>query len=263
MMQEINTILNEWKYELVELIPKLLMSLLVLTIGYIIARLVKYFVVRIVNYITRFINQRFKTINIGQAGLFLGIASFWLIIFTSILLVTDILGLAIITSWFQSIIQYIPNVLAAVFIVLAAVVMGNVIADLVITVSGGAGLEYGKALAKIVKFSLIFLAVIIALDQIGLEIALLIDIINIVLASVLFAAALAFGLGAKTSISNILAAFYVRKTYKEGDEIQVGDIRGVIVKIDTTSVVVSNDMGRVTIPTKTFSESVSFLISKD
>lgn len=263
MIDDIQTILNEWRYEFLELIPKILTSLLVLVVGYIFARLVKYLVKRIVNYTTRLINQRFRKINLGHTGSFLGLASFWLIMFSSILLVTDILGLEIITNWFQSIIQYIPNVLVAGFIMLSSVVLGNVISDFLVSFRDSAGLEYSTALSKVVKFILIFLAAIIALDQIGIEIALLIDIIDIMLASVLFAAALAFGLGAKTSISNILAAFYVRKTYKEGDEIQIGDIRGVIVKIETTTVVLSNEMGRVTIPTKTFSESISYLISKD
>lgn len=262
-MQEINTILDNWKYGFLELIPKILMSLLILIIGYLVAQMLKYFITHVVNYLGSLVNKRFKTLDFKQAGSFLGIAVFWLVIFSSILLITDILGLTIITDWFQSIIQYIPNVLAAILIILASIILGSIISDFVVSVTDGAGLEYGNTLSKIVKFGLIFMAVIIGLDQIGIEISLLIDIIDIILAAVLFGAALAFGLGAKTSISNILAAFYVRKTYKEGDEIQIGKVKGVIVKIEATNVVVSNELGQVNIPTKHFSETKSYLIVKD
>jgi small-conductance mechanosensitive channel len=263
MMQEINSILNNWKYDFLELLPKILISLLVLVIGYLVAWTLKFFITRTVNYIERLVNRRFQTLNFKQAGTFLGIAFFWLIMFSSVLLVTDILGLTIITNWFQSIIQYIPNVLAAILIILASIILGNIISDFVVSISDSAGLDYGNTLSKIVKFGLIFMAAIIALDQIGIEIALLINIIAIILAAVLFGAALAFGLGAKTSISNILAAFYVRKAYKEGDEIQIGKVKGVIIKIEATNVVLSNELGQVNIPTKHFSETKSYLIAKD
>jgi hypothetical protein len=263
MMQEINAILNDWKYGFLELLPKLLFSILILVMGYLLARMLKYFISHVVNYLGSLINRRFKTLDFKQAGSFLGIAVFWLIIFSSALLITDILGLTIITEWFQSIIQYIPNVLAAILIILASIILGNVISDFVLSITEGAGLEYGNTLSKIVKFGLIFMAVIIGLDQIGIEIGLLINIIDIILAAVLFGAALAFGLGAKTSISNILAAFYVRKIYKEGDEIQIGKVKGVIVKIEATNVVVGNESGQVNIPTKHFSEIKSYLIVKD
>jgi len=262
-MQEINAILNDWKFEFFELIPKILISLLVLVTGYIIARIFKYVISRVVNYIGGLVNRRLKTINFKQASSFLGSAFFWLIIFSTVLMVTDVLGLHIITKWFQSIIQYIPNVLAAILIILVTIILGNVLSDFVMSVSDRAGLDYGNTLSRIIKFGLIFMAVIIALDQIGIEIALLINIIEIVLAAVLFGAALAFGLGAKTSISNILAAFYVRRAYKEGDEIQVGNAKGVIVKIEATTVVISNETGKVHIPTKHFSETESYLIVKD
>jgi len=263
MLSEINNILSYWKDGFLELLPKILTSLLVLVIGYLVARILKYFITSSVNYLGRLLSRSFKSLNFNLAGSFLGLAFFWLIMFCSVLLVTDILGLSIITDWFQSIIQYIPNVLAAIVIILAAIILGNVISDFVVTLSVRAGLDYGTTLSKIVKFGLIFMAVIIALDQIGIEIAILINIIDIILAAVLFGAALAFGLGAKTSISNILAAYYVRKAYKEGDKIQIGKVKGVIVKIESTNVVVSNEQGQVNIPTKHFSEAKSYLIAND
>lgn len=263
MMQEINTIFNNLKNDFLELIPNILISLFVLGIGYLIARLIKYAVTKFISYTGRLAARRFKTINFNQAGSFIGTAFFWLIIFSCFLLITDILGLTVLTKWFESIIQYLPNVLAAILIIFAAIIIGNLISNLIESLSNRFGLEYSATLGRIAQVLLLFVAIIIAMDQIGIEISFLINIIDIVLAALLFGAALAFGLGAKTSISNILGTFYVRKSYKEGDELQIGEIRGRIIKIDATSVVLDSEKGQVTIPAKEFNENKSFLITKD
>lgn len=262
-MEEIKVIFQRLKVEFLELIPNILISLVVLGIGYGIARLVKYLVVRFFRYLGKVALRKFTNVNFTQAGTFLSVASFWLIIFSSILLVTDILGLTVITRWFQSVIHYIPNIIASILIIFASIMLGNLFSNFMSSVSERRGLQYNATLVRIIRFILIFLAVIISMDQIGIEISLLIDIIDIVLASLLFSAALAFGLGARTSISNILASYYVRKSYKEGDAVQIGKTSGTIVKITSTNVVLENDIGRLTIPSKIFNETESYLILKD
>ncbi|WP_112379172.1 mechanosensitive ion channel family protein [Flagellimonas maritima] len=262
MMQEINIILSKLKNHFLELAPNIIISLLVLGSGYLIARLVKYIVIRFVNYIAVIVSRRFKTVNFKQAGSFIGVAFFWLIIFSSILLITDILGLTVLTNWLESVIKYVPNLLAAILIIFASIIIGNLLSDLIISVSKRLGLEYGTTLGRIARFLLLAMAIVIAMDQIGIEISFLVNIIDIVLAALLFGAALAFGLGARTSISNILASFYVRKRYKEGDEVQIGEIKGTIVKIDATSVILDSEIGQATVPAKNFNETKSFLITK-
>ncbi|PQJ81320.1 mechanosensitive ion channel family protein [Polaribacter glomeratus] len=259
-MEEINSMFQRLKSELLELIPNMLVSLIVLAIGYIIARLVKSLVAYFFRYLGKLVSRKFSNQNFTQAGSFLGTAFFWLIIFSSILLITDILGLTILTNWFQSIIQYIPNILAAILIVFVSIMLGNLVSDLIASFSKRKGFQYSITLVRFIRFLLLSVAIIIALDQIGIEISLLIDIIDIAFAALLFGAALAFGLGARTSISNILACYYVRKRYKEGDEVQIGKTRGKIIKIDTTTVILENEIGELTIPAKEFNETKSYLI---
>lgn len=262
MIQELNDILQHLKSEFLELIPNILISLVVLGIGYVLARLTKYLVIRLINYIGGLLKHRSKTINLKQAGSFIGMAFFWLIIFSSVLLITDIMGLTVLTNWFENILQYIPNVIAAILIIFAAIIIGNFLYDLIASVSTKVGLEYSNTLGRIAQFFVLSTAVVIAMDQIGIEITFLINIIDIVLAALLFGGALAFGIGSRTSVSNILGAFYVRKTYKEGDDVEIGKIRGRILRINQTNVVLDNERGQVTIPAKDFNETKSFLITK-
>lgn len=262
-MHEVQEVFQRLKNELFELIPNILISLFVLVIGYVIARVVKYMVIRLFSYLGKLTKRKFSTINFKQAGLFLGTALFWLVLFFSIVLITEVLSLTILTKWFQSIIQYIPNILAATLIIFASIILGNLVSNLIVSVSERTGFQESTMFARIIRFALLSLAVIIALDQVGIEISLLIDIIDIVLAALLFGAALAFALGARASVSNILASYYVRKGYKVGDEIQIGETRGKIIKINGTNVVLENAIGILTIPSKEFNETQSYLIKRD
>ncbi len=262
-MNDIEEIVQRLGGQLTELLPDILISLAVLIIGYGIAWLTKRLVFVLFNYISRLAGNRAGSLNFKQAGSFLGIAFFWLILFSTMLLITDYLGLSIITGWFQVIMQHVPNILAAILIIFASIMLGNLVSDLLVSFGKRTGFQYSQTLIKVVRFLFIALAVLIALDQIGIEISILKDIIVIILASLLFGAALSFGLGARTSISNILASFYVRKMYTEGDLIQIGKVSGRIISITPNSVVLENEKGQVNIPAKKFNETKSYLIKTD
>jgi len=55
----------------------------------------------------------------------------------------------------------------------------------------------------------------------------------------------------------------LRKGYKIGDEIQIGDTKGKITKINSNNVVLENEIGRLTIPAKEFNETKSYLIKRE
>lgn len=262
MLKEVNEIILVFKDNLVALLPKLIIALVVLGIGYLLARLVKYLVIRLMRYISQWISQRFKKVNLKEGAQFLGMAFFWLILLATFLLITDILGLSLITTGMENILKYTPNVLAAILILFAANVIGKLVEDLISSVSLRMGFPYGKTMGRIARFLILLTAIIIVIDQIGIEVTFLINLISIVLAALLFGASLAFGLGARTSISNILAAFYVRKLYKDGDYVKVGEAEGRIKKIDATFVLLDTDAGDLAIPAKVFNEVQSVLIKK-
>ena len=74
MIKELTDMAVVFKDQLLNLIPQLLLSLLVLGIGYVMARLIKFMVIRLVRYISQLINKRFGNITLNQSGAFLGVA---------------------------------------------------------------------------------------------------------------------------------------------------------------------------------------------
>lgn len=263
-IQQFYNMMGEIKDKLLSVLPSIILSLIVLLAGYLIGRVVKYLVIRFIRYLHGLLIERvggsIQFINLGQSANFLGTAFFWLVLISTFVLISDILGLHIVTSWMERVLQYAPNLLAAILIISVAVVGGRAAAEIISAFGNRVGLTYGDTLGKIVQYLLLLMAIVIAIDQTGIEVAILINIIDICLAAILFAAALTFALGAKTEVSNILATFYVRKKFKMGDQVKIGDVQGKIARIDNTFVVIEIPTGQVIIPSKSFSETQSFLI---
>jgi len=73
-------------------------------------------------------------------------------------------------------------------------------------------------------------------------------------------AALAFGIGSKETVSNILASYYLQKTYRVGQEVRIAGLEGRILEITSTAVSLDAPVGRVLVPARKFSEEASVLL---
>lgn len=266
LVEEIRKMLTSlWDF-LLELVPKLLLGLIVLLIGYLIARLVQSLVRRFIGYLDSIINKNLSSrqlqVNLSSSRAFIARAFFWIIIFFFITLFTEILGLPVITSWLAGLGDYLPKLLAGVVVIFFGIIFSRLASDFVKSRTFKAGIYSSTMLGRVIKYVIMIIAIIIAIDQIGIDISFLTTLTYILLASLLLGAAMAFGMGAKTSISNILGSYYIARTYTVGNLIRIGDHEGKIIKITSTSVFLESDSGQIIIPAKDFNEQQSILIKK-
>ncbi len=267
LVEEIRKIAFGFKDSLIDIFPKLILAFIIFAIGYLVARLTEWAVKRLLNYLNSLIIDRFRDriqhINFGPSTTFISKTFFWIIFVFFLILGTEVLGLSIITTWLGSVLTYSPRILAAILIVFVGIIAGKMVGKLITSATAQVAISYGNILGKIAQYTILITSFIIAVDQIGIDITFLTQLISILLAALVFGAALAFGLGAKTSVSNILASYYIHKLYKEGDHVKISDIEGRIIKIGTTAVLLESKTGKVTIPSKEFNEVKSVLINKE
>lgn len=62
------------------------------------------------------------------------------------------------------------------------------------------------------------------------------------------------------AVGNIISCHYVRGLYRVGNTIEINDVKGKIIKITGTFVVVETDRGQVSVPANAFSETNSTLL---
>jgi small-conductance mechanosensitive channel len=118
------------------------------------------------------------------------------------------------------------------------------------------GIEFSKAIANIVWFVLLAIVVIVVVQQMGIEAQLLTDIFTYVIVILLAGLALAFGLGGRDVVRNVLAGFYAREMYKPGDHIIIDETEGVLQGIGSlNSEVMVGDNQIVIIPNTHLTEN--------
>ena len=247
----------------VQYLPRIAVALLVLILGWLLARLLRLLVVRTIGRLDqlwqRLISKR------GTAHLqprhpparIVGELVFWLVTLVFITLATEILGLGIFGSWLSQIATYLPLAVAGLLIVLVGFVVSSLARDLVASAVSSAGMSQGDLLARTAQVIILLTAIILGIDQIGIDIMFLSVVVGIILAATLGGIALAFGLGARTHVSNVIAANQLRQIYQNGDQIRIGDFEGRIIGITISRVILETETGSIDVPAKLFDEQVT------
>ena len=167
---------------------------------------------------------------------FAGLASqiiFWFVVTLFVAAAVERLELPLAATLATALAAYLPKVLAGVGILFAASVAGHF------------------ARTGIVR----------AADLLGIQSTLLTVVVAVSLGALLGGATLAFGLGSSPAVANIIAVFYILKTYRVGQHVRVGDVEGEIVEITQTGVFIAVPEGRMLVPGRRFTDEVSLLVT--
>jgi len=166
---------------------------------------------------------------------------YFLLLFLFARSLADTVGLTAISNAIGSFLGFVPNMIAAILILLVGSALGRFAGTAVTRSAEDSGLDFAPALGRVLSAVVIFVAVIMAMAQLRLDT----DIVRLVTALSLAGAALAFGLcfglGSRTLVSNILAGLYVKRLFAPGTEVEIDGHRGVVAAISTTSTILEQD----------------------
>ncbi len=186
---------------------------------------------------------------------------YWLVLTLFVAAAVERLDLPLAAALVSALAAYLPRVLLGLAIVFAALVAGQFARGAVTTAASAAGLPQAALLGATSQIVLLFFGVVTAADLLGIHSTLLTVVVAVSVGALLGGATLAFGLGSGPAVANIIAMFYVLKTYRVGQQVRVGEIEGEIVEITQTGVVIAVPEGRVLVPGRRFIDDVSLLIT--
>jgi len=139
---------------------------------------------------------------------------YWLGLLVTFMVAVNSVGLTIAADLLNKVVLYIPNVIAALFILILGMFVSTLLKNIVQTAASNAGLNQGKLLAQVVETVVIAFAVFVGLEQLQIGIRITELTISIVLGSLGLGLALAFGLGCK-DIAGKFVAELVEKLKKK------------------------------------------------
>jgi small-conductance mechanosensitive channel len=255
---------------LYDYLPTIVASFALLIIGWVVAALLRWLTLHLARQaIGRLALTRPLQIRLQQSQSFRSfpaVASrlvFWGVLLFFLAVAVEALQLQVVSSVMNTFTGYLPRVLLGIVIVFGGLWAGELVRTSLARAAAKAGIAQGEAIGRVAQWLVVFVAIIIGVDQIGINSTVLITTLVTVFGATLGAVALAFGLGARGAVSNIIAAHYVRKAYRVGDAVRIADQEGRVAEITQTAVVLETDQGRVMVPTRQFSEQVSILLRRE
>jgi hypothetical protein len=132
----------------------------------------------------------------------------WFIRLIFIEIAAEALHLTAVTSLINQIVLFIPNLIVALVIVMVGFVVANFIARLIRSSAAEMGVQSPNLFATVARFAVIVMAVIIALNQIGVATAIVDALFVAIVLAVALALGLSFGLGGREVAGQIWQNWY-------------------------------------------------------
>ena len=268
-MSEITSSATRLFGQFIEFIPDLIGALLLVLAGWVIARLLRSAGTRFAAWFNGLVERmigrdhapylRLSTTTIKL----LSNITFWVVILLFVTAATRVLGLHAFSTWLDQVVAYLPVLLAGGLIILVGVVISALVRDVTAAAVASVGVAYGDLIGRGAQAVVLVMAVIIGINQVGIDVTLLVTLLSTLFAAICLSFALAFALGARTFVSNLIGAHYIQQHYQPGQLARLGEIEGEILELTPTSVIIASDAGRATVPAKIFNESATLLLSED
>jgi len=196
-------------------LSNLLLVIIILIIGWVVAKLIKALVVKVLRSL-KFddLSEKVKLDGIlAKGGIkyslseLIGVICYWLALLVTFVVAINAIGLTIAADLLNRIVLYVPNIIAAIFILILGMFVSVLLSNIVQTAASNAGLFQAKFLGKVAEIVVIVFAVAITMEQLGIGAKIIELVISIIVASLGLSFALAFGLGCKDMAARFLADF--------------------------------------------------------
>lgn len=190
-----------------------------------------------------------KKLNINLSKIILSFIK-WSLLLILVIVVSEMMGLTIISEEIGNLIAYLPQLLSAAAIFVIGLFIANFVKKSIQTFFKSFELSGSKIISQLVFFILLAIISITALNQAGINTDIITSNLNLIFGAFLVSVALAIGLGAKEVVSDLMRTFYTRRTYEVGQNIKFNNIEGEIIAIEDISMTLKTATGKLIVPIK-------------
>jgi Conserved TM helix len=213
---EISNSIQKGLDDLIGFLPRLIGFLIILLIGYIIAKVLQKLVTVALEKV-----GADRAVRSGPSGEYIervapdtspsrliGRVVFWFIMLGVLSIAISSLGIAALNDFLADVFAYLPNVVAAILILVVAIALAGALTRLVTRAMGETGA--GKVMATAVPALVLAIAVFMVLNQLKIATEIVTITYAALLGALALGSALAFGLGGRDVASRMLEDAYRR-----------------------------------------------------
>jgi len=188
---------------------------------------------------------------------FLPRLAYFLILFVLAQTASDALGLVAISNAIAAFFSYLPNIVAALLLLILGTTVGQFAGQMVTQAAETSGIDSAPALGELVSAMIFFIVAMMAIGQLKIDTEMVRIVTSFFLGAGALAFGLAFGLGTREIVRNIVAGFYTRKFLAVGKGLEIAGQSGVLTAITATHTILHSQGQDIIVANSTFLEQTS------
>ncbi len=210
-----NSLTSLWN-GVIAFIPNIIIAIIIFVVGWIVGALIGNAIDQLFKAakVDHFLRKTGLDSTLARAGInldsgkFIGALVKWFIIVAFLIASFNVLGLVEVTQFLQVVVLgYLPQVIAAVLILLVAVVVGDAVCKLIAGSAKAAEIRSANFLGLLAKWVIWVIGVLAAISQLGIAQQIIQTVFTGVVVAFSVAFGLAFGLGGQQAASEVIAKF--------------------------------------------------------
>jgi flagellar biosynthesis protein FliQ len=202
-----------------DLLPRLFLAVIILIAGWIVAKAVRFAIARGL----RAVNFHVVTERAGidtflrdggiQADFtdIVAVLFYWIVILAALVMGFNLLGLSYITDLLTEVLRFVPKVMVALLILAFGAYFARFIGNAVCAYCRNIHLQDADLMGAVARTAILTFVILVALDQVNIGGDIVRETFLILLAGLVFAVALAFGLGGRDWAADLLERWWPRK----------------------------------------------------
>ena len=239
-------------------IPNIIGAIIVLLLGWIITKIVVYLLKRIFKFAKiDVLSEKINDLKLfGKADINIPITKAitvfvkWIMFLVFLIIAADIMNWTIVSQEIGNLLRYLPKLFSAIALFMIGIYIARFVKKAIQGFYESFDLAGAKIISGLVFYIIAIIITITALNQADIDTTVVTNNVTIILGAFLLAISIAFGLGSKEVVGDLLRTFYTRKNYEVGDHIKLDGTEGTVEAIDNISMTLSTTKGKLIIPIK-------------
>jgi len=243
-----------------EILPEAVLAIVIVVVGWLVASIVYFITVKILAFfaIDKLVgktplDRMLKSIGIQKSiSAIIALLMFWTAVLVTLIFAAEVLELEQVSRALITVTLYIPQVIAALLIIIFGMLLAKFLQTLATQAVSRAGVGYAKSVGKAVNILVLVLVLLAASEQLGFDLAFITTNVMILLLGIALMLGIAFVIGMRTVLENMLACHQLRNHLSVGQKVRIADVEGTVKDFASAGVIIENAQGETVVPATFF-----------
>ncbi len=253
------SILNELLKQFAQFAPNILGALVIILFGFIIVKILSRIVRKILdrigidkladNTINKIDVLAVNNIVVKPSKLVAQIVYYFGLLIV-LVAATDVLKMDAVSNLVKEAVNYVPSLITAMMLLAIGLIIADFVQDITLAALQSLNVPASKFVSGFIFYFILINVLMLALEQAKINTDFITANLSIILAGIVLAFAIGYGLASKAIMANHVAYFYNRKKINIGDSLKLNDKKGIVEKMDSTSLTLlaEDNQSKIIIP---------------